>query len=101
MPNNQSFSTQMRSFEEDTISQIIERYKDHPSINLIKSKNSSFANSFSFMPVTIEEVRRSIESLDPKRAAQEKYIHTKILKQNSDFFLHFMCRKISILPYLL
>ena len=84
MPNNQSFSTQTRSLEENTISGIIERYKDHPSINLIKSKNRCLANSFSFMPVSIEEVKRAIESLDPKKAAQD--IHTNILKQNSDFF---------------
>ena len=86
MPNNQSFSTQTRSLEENTISGIIERYKDHPSINLIKSKNSCLANTCSFTPVSIEEVKRAIESLDPKKAAQEKDIHTNILKQNSDFF---------------
>ena len=40
MPNNQNFSTQTRSFEENTISGITERYKGHPSINLIKSKNN-------------------------------------------------------------
>ena len=40
MPNNQSFSTQTRPLEEDTVSGIIERYKDHPSINLVHSKNS-------------------------------------------------------------
>ena len=31
-------------------------------------------------------MKRAIESLDPKKAAQEKDIHTNILKQNSDFF---------------
>ena len=41
MPNNQSFSTQTRSLEENTISGTIERYKDHSSINLIKSKSKS------------------------------------------------------------
>ena len=51
MPNNQSFSTQMRSFEGDAILEIIERYKDHPSINLIKSKNSCLANTSSFTAV--------------------------------------------------
>ena len=43
------------------------------------------ANTFSFTPVSTEEVKRAIESLDLKKAAQEKDIHTKILKQNSDF----------------
>ena len=35
MPNNQSFSKQTCSLEENTISGIIERNKDHPSKNLI------------------------------------------------------------------
>ena len=86
MPNNQSFSTQTRPLEENTISGIIERYKNHPKINLIKSTNSCLANTFSFTPVSIEEVKGAIESLDPKKPVQEKYIHTNILKQNSDFF---------------
>ena len=86
MSNNQSFPTQTCSLEDNTISGIIERYKDHPRINLIKYKNSCLANTFSFTPVSTEEVKRAIESLDPKKAAQEKDIHTNILKQNSDFF---------------
>ena len=86
MPNNQSFSTQTDSFEEDTISGIIEKYKDHPNINLIKSKNRCLASMFSFTPVSIEEVKTAIESLDPTKATQDEVIHTNILKQNSVFF---------------
>ena len=52
MPNKQSFSTQKRSLEEGTISGIVERYEDHPSTNLIKSKNNSFASTFFFKPVS-------------------------------------------------
>ena len=73
MLNNQSFSTQTRSLKENTISGIIERYKDHTSINLIKSKNSCLANRFSFTPVSIEEVKRSIESLDQKSHTRKRY----------------------------
>ena len=86
MPNNQSFSTQTCSLAENIISEIIERYKDHPSICLIKSKSSCLADTFYFTPISIEEAKRSIESLDLKKATQEKDIHTDILKQNSDFF---------------
>ena len=67
MPNNKSFSTQTRSIEENAISGIIERYKDHPNINLFKSKNSCLAYTFSFTPVSIEDLKRAIESLDPKK----------------------------------
>ena len=47
------------------------------------------------MPVSFEEVKRPIESLDPKKAAQEKYIHTNILKQNSDFFAFYLKKDIN------
>ena len=53
MSSNQRFSTQTRSLEENTILGITKRYKDHPSINFIKSENSCLANMFSFMPVSI------------------------------------------------
>ena len=86
MWNNQIFSTQTLSLEENTISGIIERYNDNPCKNLTKSKNNCLANTFSFTPVSIEEVKRPIESLDPRKALQEKDIHIIFLKQNSDFF---------------
>ena len=38
------------------------------------------------MLFSTEEVKGSIESLDPKKAAQEKNIHSNIFKQNWDFF---------------
>ena len=69
MPNTQSFFTQTRSFEEDAISEMIERYKDHTIINLTTFRNSCLTNTFFFTPVSIEE-KRSIESLDPKKASQ-------------------------------
>ena len=58
MPKNQNFFIQTRFLEENTISGIIERYKDHPSTNLIKSKNSCLANSFSVTPVSVDEVKK-------------------------------------------
>ena len=66
--NNQSFSNQTRSLEEDTISGIIERCKDHPSINLIKSIFSCLASIFSFTTFS--------------KASQDKNIRIK----NLDFF---------------
>ena len=44
------------------------------------------ATTFSFTPVSIEKMKRVIESLWKKKAAQEKDTGTNILKQNSDFF---------------
>ena len=54
MLNNQLFSTQTCSLEEDTISRKIERLKDHPSINLIKSKYSYLVSTSSFTPISSE-----------------------------------------------
>lgn len=64
----------------------MERYKDQPSIKLIKSENSYLANSFSFTSASVEEVKRPIECLVPKKDPQENDIRTKTLKQNSDSF---------------
>ena len=64
--NNQSFSNQTRSLEEDTISGIIERCKDHPSINLIKSIFSCLASIFSFTTFskTSQDKNIRIKNLD-------------------------------------
>ena len=53
------------------------------------------ANTFSFTTVSIEEVKKAIESLDSKKAAREKDIHTNILKQNSDFFTYHVQKDIN------
>ena len=73
MPNNQSFSIQTRFLEENTISGIIERYKNHTSINLIKSKNSCLANTFSFTLVSIEEVKRQSNLLTQRKLHKKKF----------------------------
>ena len=46
MSNNQSFSTQTRSLEGNTVSGIIERYKDHPRINLLNIKIAVWLTRF-------------------------------------------------------
>ena len=48
------------------------------------------------MPVSFEEVKRPIESLDPKKVAQEKDIHTNILKQKSDFFAFHVQKDVNV-----
>ena len=46
-----------------TIDNIIDMYKDHPSIQRIKIMNSE-ANTFSFRPVSEEEVILKLKSID-------------------------------------
>ena len=92
MPNNPSVSCQTSSSKEDTTTGIVERYKEHPSIKL---KNCCLANTFSFMPVSIEEVKRSIECLNVKKTEQEKDIQMDIRIQNSVFFVFYSQKDIN------
>ena len=86
MPNKQSFSTQTHSLEEDIIPGVVERHKDHPSVNLIKSKSSGLASTFFFKPAS--------------NAAQEKYIHKKNFKTKFGFFAARL-QKDMMLPFLI
>ena len=81
------------SSEQDPILKILDKYKDHPSIKLIKAKNSS--KFFKFRQIDIEEVKKTFQSLDPKKAAQKDDIKTNVLKKNVDFFAKYTCDDIN------
>ena len=83
MSINQSFSTQTRSLEEDIISEIIERHKDNPSINLIKYKNSCLASTFPFMAVSTEEIINRISK--PKKSHTRKRYSYQYFKTKFGF----------------
>ena len=68
------------SSEQDLILKILDKYKNHPCIKLIKAKNNS--HIFKFSQTDIEEVKTSFQSLDPKKAAQKDDIKTNLLKKN-------------------
>ena len=64
-----------KSQEQDPVLNIIEKYKFHPSIKLIKSKNKGLSSSFSFTFVKINEVKTSTnlilrKNLKKKTSAQ-------------------------------
>ena len=54
------------------------------------------ASTFSFTLVSLEEVKRSIESLELKKVAHKEDIHTNILEQNSDFFMVHVEKDINV-----
>ena len=85
MSNNQSFSTQRRSLEDNTISGIIERYKDHPRINLLIIKIAVWLTRFLLRQSQLKKWEGQ-SNLLTQRKLHKKKIHTNILKQNSDFF---------------
>ena len=67
--------------------------KNHPSIKLIKAKNNS--QVFKFTQNDVEKVKKSFQSLDPKKPAQKDDIKTNILKKNIDFFAKYTCDNIN------
>ena len=84
------------SSKQDPILKTLDKYKNHPSIRLIKAKNNS--QVFKFCQNGIEEVKKTFQSLDPKKAAQ-KDIRTNLLKENVDVFgkKHVMTSVISFI----
>ena len=81
------------SSEQGPILKILDKYKDHPSIKLIKAKDNS--QVFKFRQIDIEEVKKTFQSLDPKKAAQKDDIKTNLLKKNVDFFAKYTCDDIN------
>ena len=67
----------------DPIEKSIQRYSNHPSILKIKS-NFLNVESFTFNPVSLEEMETEIKRINPKKATTFKNIPPKILKNNSD-----------------
>ena len=85
-----------KSQEQDPILNIIEKFKFHPSIKLIKSKSKGLSSSFSFKFATIYEVKKSINNLDPKKASHKEDICTSILKANADFFASYVNNDMNV-----
>ena len=87
MSTNQEFEYS-DSPEEDTLLWIIGKYQNHPSIKLIKSKNKS--QTFKFRETNIDEIKKYIENLDPKKASQKSDMNTNIIRKNAAFFAKYM-----------
>ena len=81
------------SSEQDSILKILDKDKDHPSFKLIKAKNTS--QIFKFSQIDIEEVKKSFQSLDRKKAAQKNDIEANLIKKNADFFAKYTCDDIN------
>ena len=86
MPTNQEFEYS-DSPEEDPLLRIIGKCQNHPSIKLIKSKNKS--QMFKFRETNTDEMKKSIENLDPKKASQKSDMNINIIRKNSAFFAEY------------
>ena len=73
-----------------SLSEILDKYKDHQSIVKIRPQTNGKKNLFSFKPVTSEEVLKTIYALKNNKGSLSYTIPVKILKTFSG----------SLLPYL-
>ena len=92
MPYNQEYES-FDSSEGNPVSSIIKKYQNHPSVELIKTKNKS--KTFRFRETYTDETKMFIEKLDPKKASQKSDTSTNILKKNAAFFAKYICDDIN------
>ena len=70
----------------------INKFKNHPSIKLIKSRKKE-KQTFTFRYVSYEEVLNEIRKLQTKKTTQQNDITAKILKKNSEVFAGYFQKK--------
>ena len=79
---------------DDPIDNVIQTFKDHPSIVSISQKGFT-PNSFSFKNVSEENVYEVINNLDSSKAYQIINIPPKFLKENADICTIVLCKDIN------
>ena len=79
----------------DPVFMAILKYKNYPSILAVREirKNSIFC----FKEVTIEEIQKEINKFSSRKASQNRDIPTRIVKENADIFVGFLCKSLSLL----
>ena len=73
----------------DSVERAIHKYKNHPSIHMIKE---TFDNdqTFSFDLVSPDTIFKEIVSLHTNKSLRSNDVPTKIVKTNADLFLNFI-----------
>ena len=79
---------------DDQVTNAVNKFRNHSSIIMIKNKKKN-DQSFSFGPVTYDDVLKKVNTLDTAKASQQSDIPTKILKQNSDYFAEYFYENIN------
>ena len=69
----------------DLVERAIQKYKNHPSIQMIKETFDS-SKTFSFDLVSSDTIFKEILSLDTKKATHSNDVPTKMVKANADLF---------------
>ena len=71
---------------EDPVARTVEKYKNHPSIRLIKENYRNTNNTFHFENVSVKDIEKELKNLLSSKAAQDTDIPTKVIKANIDIF---------------
>ena len=79
---------------DDQVTNAVNKFRNHSSIIMIKNKKVT-DQSFSFGPVTYDDVLKIVNTLDTVKTSQQSDIPTTILKQNSDYFAEYFYENIS------
>ena len=74
----------------------INKYQNHPSITSINKLMTRSELTFSFQPVTKEQITNLIRLLNNKKTIQSTDIPTKLIKEYSVFFSEFIHKDISL-----
>ena len=79
----------------DPLDKIINKYKNHTSITCIDKHMTNSELSFTFQPVTKNQISNLIKHLNDKKAVQSTDIPTKLIKEFCDFFSEFIYKSIN------
>ena len=87
----EGFASQNYSFDHrpDTISNIIEKFENHPSIAKIK-ENIKIDEYFHFSTVDESMIKEKISSLDKKKPTAFNNIPTRLIVENNDIISPFI-----------
>ena len=79
--------------DNEPILNYINKFKNHPSIKVIKSRKKE-EQTFTFSYVSYKEVLNEIRKLQTTKTTQQNDIPTKILKENSEVFAGYFKKNI-------
>ena len=85
IPTNHNYNTDFLVTNHQ-VENALNKFRNHPSIIMIKNKRKT-NQCFSFGPVRYGDILKKANNLDTAKAPQQSDVPTKILKQNSDYFV--------------
>ena len=92
--NNRIFLSNTNT-SDDPLDKIISKYKNHLGMYCINKQMTNSELSFTFQPVTKNQISNFIKFLNDKKAVQSTDIPTKLIKEFCDFFSEFIYKSIN------